>query len=187
MHDSAVHSSAGKGGSSEEFGPVMPATLREALSRFASGIVVITVGGSDPHAMTANAFTSVSLDPPSVLCCVSHAAVMHGAIEKSRSFGISVLTAEQKELAAHFANKKRPLGIRQFDDVHWQPGEHTGAPLLAGALAWLECDLADMYVAGDHSIFLANVLASTIGRKRSGLLFFEGAFREIPSSPHAPR
>jgi flavin reductase (DIM6/NTAB) family NADH-FMN oxidoreductase RutF len=165
----------------------MPATLREALSRFASGIVVITVGGSDPHAMTANAFSSVSLDPPSVLCCVSHTAVMHGAIEKSRSFGISILTAEQKHLAVHFADKKRPLGIRQFDDVHWQPGEHTGSPLLAGALAWLECDLTDMYVAGDHSIFLANVLSSTVGHKRSGLLFFEGMYREVASSPHARR
>lgn len=187
MYDNATPLSDERLGHAEDFDPVMPAPLRHTLSRFASGVVVITVGGSEPHAMTANAFSSVSLDPPSVCCCVSHHAVMHATLEKAGRFGISILSAQQREVAAHFADKRRPLGLRQFDAVKWQPGELTGSPLLDGALAWLECEVLGTYAAGDHTIFLGSVLSSAVGPKRPGLLFFEGMYREVTSNPQAPR
>lgn len=158
---------------------VTPQQLRRAVARFATGVVVLTVGGDHIHGMTANAFSSVSLDPPLVLCCVSHAAVMHNAITSTGSFAVSVLGADQETGARYFADQARPLGSRQFRDVSWDPGPRTGSPLLAGSLAWLECELADVFDAGDHSIFLGRVLSSAQATGRSGLIFFDGAYRQV--------
>src|SRR5215469_8195850 len=82
--------------------------LRRVLGRFATGVTVLTVGGPEPHGMTANAFTSVSLDPPLVLVCVQRTANMHKAIHESSSFAVSVLAAHQEREARIFANHHRP-------------------------------------------------------------------------------
>jgi flavin reductase (DIM6/NTAB) family NADH-FMN oxidoreductase RutF len=156
--------------------PVKPLRLREVMSRFATGVTVLTVGGEQPHAMTANAFSSVSLDPPSVLCSVSHGAVMHGALASAGHFAVNILGTRQEGLARHFADKNRTLGAAQFDGLEWQGGEHTGAPLLAGSVAWLECTLTDSHVFGDHTIFIGTVLAVGRGSDADGLLFVNGRF-----------
>ncbi|GAA2995051.1 flavin reductase family protein [Streptomyces lactacystinicus] len=163
---------------------VLPGALRETMARFATGITVLTTGGEQVHGMTANAFSSVSLEPPMVLCCVARSATMHEAIMASRSFAVSVLGAEQEHLARYFANKSRPRGAAQFDGLDWQPGPFTGAPLLSDSLAWLECKLAEQYDGGDHSIFLGEVLASDWADHRDALLFYGGAFhRGIGGKP----
>ncbi|MFJ8975033.1 MULTISPECIES: flavin reductase family protein [Streptomyces] len=156
-----------------------PSSLRETMSRFITGVIVLSVGGDSIHGMTANSFSSVSLDPPTVLCCVSHSAVMHKAILAEGRFGVSVLGAEQEQLARYFADKKRPLGPEQFHGLDWEPGTYTGAPLLRGALGWLECELTEVHDSGDHSIFLGNVVAAGTGSETSGLLFFGGAFQQV--------
>lgn len=151
--------------------------MREVLSRFATGVMVLTVGGQRLHGMTANAFSSVSLDPPLVLCCIARTAVMHDAIKDSGHFACSVLGSRQEAVARHFANKHRKLGSAQFEAVDWTPGPHTGAPVLDGALSWLECELTDTYDAGDHSVFIGRVVALGRGDDRdSGLVFIDGAF-----------
>ncbi|WP_137992758.1 flavin reductase family protein [Streptomyces vilmorinianum] len=152
------------------------------MSRFASGVVVLSVGEPNVHAMTANAFGSVSLDPPLVHCCVAHTAVMHEKITRSRSFGVSILGASQETLARYFADKARPLGMAQFDGVAWNPGPLTGAPLLPGALAWMECKLVESYVAGDHSLFVGEVLSSATGDGDEALLFYAGQFQRMEAS-----
>ncbi|MFJ8313919.1 MULTISPECIES: flavin reductase family protein [unclassified Streptomyces] len=154
-----------------------PAAMREVMSRFATGVIVLSVGGDHIHGMTANAFSSVSLDPPLLLCCVAHSAVMHRALLAERNFAVSIMGADQEDQARYFADKERPLGPAQFDAVDWRPGPHTGAPLLKGALGWLECELSESYDAGDHSVFVGRVLSSTPGPGRDGLLFFDGQFR----------
>lgn len=162
-----------------------PAVLRDVMSHFATGITVLTAGGEHSHAMTANAFTSVSLDPPMVLCCVARTAQMHEAILRTRSFGVNVLSADQEWVARYFASRNRPKGMAQFDEVDWFAGPRTGAPLIAGSLAWLECELAQVYHGGDHSIFLGTVLDAS---RRSGeaLLFFGGGFHQgMPSAKSA--
>jgi flavin reductase (DIM6/NTAB) family NADH-FMN oxidoreductase RutF len=166
-----------------------PTRLREVMAQFATGVVVLTVGGTNVHGMTANAFTSVSLDPPQVLCCVAHSAVMHTAMTKERHFGVSILAAGQEATARHFADKHRTLGPAQFQPLDWSPGPRTGAPLLAGALAWLECELGAAYPGGDHSVFLGQVVTAACGDGDAGLLYFGGGFRPVgrpagPSRPH---
>ncbi|HEV7648557.1 MAG TPA: flavin reductase family protein [Actinophytocola sp.] len=150
-------------------------TLRTAMARFATGITVLTARGRLTHAMTANSFTSVSLDPPMVLCCVARTARMHAAILDAQGFGVSVLGSEQESLARYFADQDRPTGMAQFDRVDWFPGSRTGTPLLSGARAWLECDLAEVYEGGDHSIFLGLVRSASRGEGQA-LLFLDGGF-----------
>jgi len=161
-----------------------PKILRDVMSSFATGITVLTAAGEHCHGMTANAFSSVSLDPPMVMCCIARTAQMHEAILRSRHFAVSVLSAEQEHLARYFASRDRPRGMAQFDQVEWFPGRSSGAPLLAGSLAWLECELAEVYHGGDHSIFLGTVLDAA---RRSGdaLLFFAGGFHQGMPSPRS--
>ncbi|MFG2877689.1 flavin reductase family protein [Streptomyces sp. NPDC048337] len=157
-----------------------PASLREVMSQFATGVTVLSVGGESIHGMTANAFTSVSLDPPTVLVSIAHSAVMYQAITAAGHFGVSIMEAGQEGLARFFADKKRPLGPAQFTGVDWTKGERTGAPLLAGALAWLECEVTEAYDSGDHTLFIGTVADAGLGdRGAGGLLFYDGAFQRL--------
>ncbi|MFI6084342.1 flavin reductase family protein [Streptomyces sp. NPDC051217] len=164
----------------------MRSSLREVMSRFATGVIVVTVGGEHVHGMTANAFNSVSLDPPQILCCVSHSAVMHDAILAAGSFAVSVMGAEQEEIARYFADKKRPLGPAQFAALDWRRGPLSGAPLISGALGWLECRTVQTHDSGDHTIFIGSVLAAQPGENGPGLLFHKGAFRSSDGTGQVP-
>jgi flavin reductase (DIM6/NTAB) family NADH-FMN oxidoreductase RutF len=151
-------------------------SLRSVLGRFGTGVTVLSVGGVNCHGMTANSFTSVSLDPPLVLACVAKSALMHAAILTAKSYGVSILGAHQERLGRYFADRRRPAGIDQFDVTDWFPGTFSGAPLLVGSLAWLECELVHVYDGGDHSIFVGRVL--DMGRNTGGgaLFFYDGDF-----------
>ncbi|MGH8917369.1 MAG: flavin reductase family protein [Actinomycetes bacterium] len=149
------------------------------MSQFATGVIVLTVGGEHIHGMTANAFGSVSIEPPLVQCSVARSAVMHIAVSSAGRFAVSIMAADQRHLAEYFADRRRPLGPDQFSTVAWKPGPRTGAPLLTGALAWLECELVESYRGGDHSIFLGAVLGASRGPDRPSLLFFDRNYHEI--------
>jgi flavin reductase (DIM6/NTAB) family NADH-FMN oxidoreductase RutF len=153
--------------------------LRGAFGAFATGVTVLTVGGATPHGMTANSFTSVSLDPPLVLVCVDRGAVMHQALPGAVHFGISVLAADQESVARHFANRRRPLGLAQFDAVEWLPGPRTGAPLIIGAIARFECAVWRTYNGGDHTIVLGRLLSFDRDEGAEALLFLHGRFSRL--------
>jgi flavin reductase (DIM6/NTAB) family NADH-FMN oxidoreductase RutF len=154
--------------------------LRRTFGSFATGVTVVTVGGVRPHGMTANSFTSVSLEPPLVLICVDRDAVMHRRLTIG-FFGVSVLAAHQEPVARHFADRWRPLGAAQFDDVEWSPGQVTGVPLMSGALARLECELWRTYEGGDHTIFIGRLLSLElpVDTDQDALLFYQGKFRQL--------
>jgi flavin reductase (DIM6/NTAB) family NADH-FMN oxidoreductase RutF len=154
--------------------------LRRCFGMFATGVTVVTAGRVTPRGMTANSFTSVSLDPPLVLVCVKRAAAMHDAVLAGGAFGVSVLGAGQEPVARYFANHSRPRGAREFDVIDWTAGEHTGVPMLSGAIAWLECRLTAAHDGGDHTIFLGSVLASSRAADSAPpLLFFCGDFHQL--------
>jgi len=160
--------------------------LRTAFAAFATGVTVVTVGGPQPHGMTANSFTSVSLDPPLVLVCVGREAIMHDRLERTGAFAISVLAAHQDGVARHFADRTRRRGMAEFDGVPWSPGPHSGAPLIDGAIVWLECGLWRSYDAGDHSIFLGQVRSLRRQDQAAALLFFDGRFDQLPVDRDRP-
>jgi flavin reductase (DIM6/NTAB) family NADH-FMN oxidoreductase RutF len=156
-----------------------PAALRRGYGTFATGVTVVTVGGAAPHAMTANSFTTVSLDPPLVLVCVGRDALMHEALSTTGHFGISVLASHQEPVARYYADRRRPLGQEQFRYADWAPGAYTQSPLLAGAAAHLECRLWRSYDGGDHTIFLGRLLDLRRHLDDDALLFLGGKFRQL--------
>lgn len=151
---------------------------RATVGLFATGITVVTANAVGlEHGMTLNAFASVSLDPLLVLACVERDAVMHKVIEEAGTFALSVLAGDQEPIARYFADSSRPAGAAQFAHLSHRLGTATGAPLLDGALAWIECELEQTYEGGDHSIFLGRVLTVERGQVREPLLYFGGAYR----------
>ncbi|MCE7079505.1 flavin reductase family protein [Streptomyces sp. ST2-7A] len=160
-----------------------PKRLRNAFGTFATGVTVVTVGGARPRGMTANSFTAVSLDPPLVLVCVGREAVMNGLLERAETFGISVLSAEQEEVARHFANPSRPDGADQFEPVAWTAGTAADAPLLDGAVAHFECERWREYDGGDHAIHIGRVLGMAVAPERDGLVFHRGRFATLAAAP----
>jgi flavin reductase (DIM6/NTAB) family NADH-FMN oxidoreductase RutF len=155
--------------------------LRKVLGLFPTGVTVVTAHASTPCGMTANAFTSVSLDPPSILVCVNRNAALYRAVREAGSFAVSVLAADQEDLARYFADHRRPRGAAEFGAVGWTPAPLTGTPVLDGSLAWFDCDLTASYDGGDHEIFLGTVLASGYGAAGGALVFFSGSFRQLLS------
>ncbi|MEE4544639.1 flavin reductase family protein [Streptomyces sp. V4-01] len=158
-------------------------TLRTVFGTFATGITVVTASGDTPMGMTANSFTSVSLSPPLALVCVERKAAIHDAILAEGVFAVSVLSSDQEHVAKYFASHSRPRGEQEFSAVDSSPGPCTGAPVLAGALAWVECRLTAVYDGGDHSIFLGSVLDLGHGTGSEALLYHGGRFHRI--LPHA--
>ncbi|GIH67820.1 oxidoreductase [Sphaerimonospora thailandensis] len=154
-------------------------SLRRAFGTFATGVTVVTTGDPVPHAMTANSFASVSLDPALVLVCVDRCAVMHRCLSMAGRFGVNVLASHQEAEARHFADRSRSLGAAQFEHVDWLPGSLTGAPLLSGALARFECELTAAHDGGDHTIFLGKVLWLDQRPDREPLVVFRSGFRQI--------
>ncbi|WP_018719940.1 flavin reductase family protein [Salinispora fenicalii] len=160
-------------------GPGDHTELRAVMGMFATGVTLVTSGADLPHGMTANAFTSVSLEPALALVCVKRTAVLHSTILTQGSFAVSILGSDQEGLARYFATSSRPRDEREFETVrHWS-GRHTGAPIISGSLAWVECKLAAVYDGGDHSIFLGSVLGTGRGDNHDALLFHGGRFAEI--------
>jgi flavin reductase (DIM6/NTAB) family NADH-FMN oxidoreductase RutF len=151
---------------------VSPAELRRTLGRFCTGVTVVTTErDGEVHAMTANAFTSVSLDPPLVLVSIDHRAKMHKLLPDTRRFGVSVLGDEQERVAWHFAGRPIP-----------QPGElfeHDGdVPLVAGAIAHVGCSLYACHEAGDHTLYLG-LVEHLNSRPGEPLLFHRGVFGRV--------
>ncbi|WP_405090048.1 MULTISPECIES: flavin reductase family protein [unclassified Micromonospora] len=159
--------------------------MRRVYGTFATGVTVVSVGGDEPHAMTANSFSAVSLDPPLVLVCIDRDALMHQALSRAGTFGISVLAPDQEAVARYYADRRRPLGPEQFEFADWRPGGRTDAPLLAGAVAHFECELWRSYDGGDHTIFLGRPRGMRRYGDGEALVFLGGRFRRLEMAPSA--
>lgn len=158
--------------------PIDPGQFRQAMSRYPSGVVVVTtvVDGFD-HAMTANSFTSVSLDPPLVLVCVERATRFHEAVMSTDHWGVSVLDHDHADAARWFARKGRPLA-GQMEKTSFHRGTN-GVPLIDGALATFEVTTTQVSPAGDHDIVVGEVTALQVGDSDSPLIFFERTLRGL--------
>ena len=135
--------------------PVTSEQFREALSRWATGVTIVTSRAGDRiHGMTVSAFSEVSLDPPLVLVCAEKSSHTHPVIAAGGVFAVNILAHDQQALSDRFASKKDEF--RRFEGVEYEAGE-TGSPLLAGALAALDCRVVAAHEAGDHVIYVASV------------------------------
>lgn len=148
--------------------------FRQALGTFATGVTVVTtVKDGAVHGMTANAFTSVSLEPPLVLVSVDKRAHTHGLILSSRLFGVNILREDQEDYSRHFSGKPDPA-VEARLQYEWV----DGIPVLTDSLASLACRLWADYDGGDHTLFVGRVAALEI-RDGNPLLFFRSAYRRV--------
>jgi flavin reductase len=152
--------------------------FRNTIGSFATGVTVITTRGEEhAYGMTANAFSSVSLDPPLVLVCTIARSEGSEHIRRNQVFAVNILGVDQEPLSRYFASKERPRGRDAFAEV-----AHTiaasGSPILDGALAYLDCRLHAEHAAGDHDIFIGEVLElGSADGTGEPLIFHGGQYR----------
>jgi flavin reductase (DIM6/NTAB) family NADH-FMN oxidoreductase RutF len=149
------------------------------MAHFATGVTIITVAyDGEVQGMTANAFTSVSLDPMLALVCVDQKARTHAHLHAKKRFGINVLSERQRAVAEHYARVDRePARAEREAGATFAFTEH-GTPVLHGAIAYLECRLQSTQDAGDHTIFIAEV-EDVVVRGGKPLLFFQSGYCAI--------
>ncbi|MCH8065939.1 MAG: flavin reductase family protein [Chloroflexi bacterium] len=154
------------------------ADYRRIIGQFATGVAVVTTANDGLlHGMTANAITSVSLDPPLLLVCIDKAAHSHDQFTQSGRFTVNILAEDQQEVSKIFAATSEPEQGR-LQGVAFHLGAN-GVPLIEGCLAYIECAVADQFEGGDHTIFTGSVEDATVARGAAPLLFYQGKYRRL--------
>ena len=158
--------------------------FRAAMTRLAAGVVLITARDAEDGprgedvGMTATAFMSVSLEPPLVLASVRVGSRMDDLLEEQPRWAVSVLSESQRHIAGRFAMRGRISDRLLFEDVPYYRGEASGAPILGGALAILECETEQRVPAGDHTLLIGRVLTARTPSAEGGpLTYFRGRYR----------
>ena len=157
---------------------VTSAEFRRACGRFATGVTIASVldAQGSPRGLTVSSFTSVSLDPPLILICLGHRVSAIDAFRASPHFGINVLAEDQRDLAEHFIAK----GQDRFDGLNWRRGK-TGVPLLPNVLAAIECAVRQRIAAGDHDVFVGEMVGARVAAG-APLIHFASRFQRLDRS-----
>jgi len=163
---------------------ISPDDFRRVLGHFCSGVTVITTMDAEgrPAGLTASAFTSVSLNPPLILVCVSHDAHSYPALAKAKHFAVNILAGHHEHVSTRFATKPVKHPSEKFEGIDFRQSA-LGLPVLKDSLAELECEVVHSYPAGDHTIFVGRVEAAE-SRGETGLeplLYYRGKYRRIHS------
>jgi flavin reductase (DIM6/NTAB) family NADH-FMN oxidoreductase RutF len=151
--------------------PVTHTALRRVLSDYVTGVTIVTVTKPDgtPYGLTVNSFNSVSLNPPLVLWSLDNKNAQLALFEEAAGFAVNIMAADQTELCQRFAGQDTD----RFSGTAWEFG-HYGHPLIAHALAHIECRPWRIYEGGDHSIFVGEVMRAQHLSDRPAATFFKG-------------
>ena len=153
-----------------------PREIRHVLGHFATGVTIVTTKDKAgvPTGITANAFSSLSLNPPLVLVCIDKKANCYECFEDSGVFAVNLLGEHQEQLANRFATK----GIEKFQDTAWRMSAN-GIPLLDQTIGHIECTVTQGYEGGDHTIYLGEIIHAEAAGDRP-LLFYKGKYQRLP-------
>lgn len=150
---------------------------REIMGQFATGVTVVGIAvGDGTWGMTANAVTSLSLDPPLVLVAVEQSSQTHAHLKASQGYSLSILSSAQREISDRFAF----VGPKDFTGLNVTTAV-TGAPILAECLGWVDCRITDVLRGGDHDIFIGEIVAGEIGEGEP-LLYYGGRYARLAES-----
>jgi flavin reductase (DIM6/NTAB) family NADH-FMN oxidoreductase RutF len=153
--------------------------FRRAVGHLPTGVTVVTAPGADgPSGLTANAVSSLSLDPPLMLACLDRGSRTLRAVEAAGRFGVNVLAADQADLARGFATKREMP--EKWEGVGWS--ERAGVPALDGTVVWVACALRDVLAGGDHVIVTGSVLEVATA-DADPLVFFRGDYMGLGEAP----
>jgi len=151
--------------------------FKDALASWASGVsVVATRAGGLVYGLTVSSFTSLSLEPPLVLVCVGNRNRLPVMIREARAFAVSLLSADQDEASACFARSGREPAPT-FDVAEERTS--AGLPVVAGAVAYLACELHNELIVGDHTIVVGHVVEAVASPDREPLLYYRRRYRTL--------
>jgi flavin reductase (DIM6/NTAB) family NADH-FMN oxidoreductase RutF len=151
--------------------------LQALMRRLPHGVAVLTVDAAGERlGLTVDSLVSLSLEPPLVGVSVSRQAAMHELLRAAGGFALSVLAGGQEDVAQHFARGVPP--IAHWHGIATRPGA-SGAPLIEGALGWIECSLAGEHAVGDHTLFIGEVLSVEAGVAAAPLVHYESGYRPL--------
>jgi flavin reductase (DIM6/NTAB) family NADH-FMN oxidoreductase RutF len=152
--------------------------FKEVMAHWATGVTVVTTQlAGHPVGITASSFTSLSLEPPQILICVNKKLSTNEAIRTSGYFAVNILTAGQQDWGEIFAGM-RPGVTDRFAGIDWAVAV-TGAPILPGVLAWLDCRVGQLYDGADHTIFVGEVLAGGATGDGAPLLYYHRNWQHL--------
>ena len=144
---------------------------KDIMGRFATGVTVASTRiGEETWGMTANAVTSLSLDPPLVLLCVAKGGQSHERFSAGGCFALNILSESQRALSDRFAFQ----GPKDFSGLEFGAAE-TGAPILSGVVGWVDCKLVDTLAGGDHDIFVGQIVAGDVA-EGNPLIYYRGGY-----------
>ncbi|MCA9123096.1 MAG: flavin reductase family protein [Planctomycetaceae bacterium] len=150
---------------------------RRILGKFATGVTVASTKiGDETWGMTANAVTSLSLEPPLVILCIQKEGQSRAKFEEGGCFALNILSVDQQEISDRFAFK----GPKDFSGLDTTTAK-TGAPILKDALGWVDCQLKEILPGGDHDIFVGEIVAGGAPEEGSPLLYFSGKYAKLPT------
>ncbi|MEU3950516.1 flavin reductase family protein [Streptomyces sp. NPDC029526] len=150
-------------------------SFRDLLGRFATGVVLVTAESDrGPVGMTANSFTSVSLDPPLIALCAANTSTTWPAIRTTGSFAVTILSEEHEAVCRAFAAR----GVDRFAGREWVRTP-AGHPLLADGLGWLDCRIGTIHQAGDHELVVAGAVEWSAVEDGSPLIFHSGRYARL--------
>ena len=148
-------------------------TFRTVLGHFPTGVTVVTAMVDDePVGMAIGSFFSISLDPPLVGFCAGKTSGTWGQLQQASSFCVNILGEDQEDVCRKFA------GPEKFEGVGWHAAG-TGAPVLDGVIAWIDCDLETTHDGGDHDIVVGRVRGLDVGAEGAPLVFFRGGYNRL--------
>jgi Conserved protein/domain typically associated with flavoprotein oxygenases, DIM6/NTAB family len=160
-------------------------SFRNALARFASGVTVVTTRlDGTLHGLTVSAFSSLSLDPPLVIICVSRNIQSHDVISQSGVFAVNFLSEDQVELGRRFAGLIDGV-VDRFEGIQCVPSPEDN-PLIPGCLGWLDCKVWKTFDGGDHSIFVGEVVSAGTGSGDLPLLYFDRRWHGLRETGDEP-
>ncbi|KRE06934.1 monooxygenase [Bosea sp. Root381] len=156
-----------------------PASFRHAFRHLAGGVSVITTGhGDERTGLTATSVASLSAEPPTVMFGLNLSSSSFPILERSRGFGVNFLNATQKPVADRFAGRKGEKGAARYADAEWISGM-TGAPLLIGALAALDCEVEEIIERHSHAIVIGRVRDIRLGVNDAALVYWRGDYERL--------
>jgi len=157
---------------------VDPEVLRLAMRQWATGVTIVTsLLGGIRHGMTVSSFTSVSLTPPLVLISLEWGTRTHDLVKNAGIFGVTILARQQQEISDRFAGRHTE-DMDRFDGLETFTLA-TGVSLLEGGLASFDCQVVGVYEAGDHTIFIGDVVAAQIGPGNQPMIYYDRAYRNL--------
>jgi flavin reductase (DIM6/NTAB) family NADH-FMN oxidoreductase RutF len=155
--------------------------FKEAMSRFTTGVTIVAgIEDGQPVGFTCQSFVSLSIDPPFVAVAPARTSTSWPRIARAGTFCVNVLSDRQEELCRGFAVS----GGNKFVGVDWEPAPVTGAPVIAGSLAWVDCEVELVHDAGDHELIIGKVLDLGTG-DGTPLLFFRREFATVARRNHS--